>query len=482
MGQKASSAAAATPDLQSCLTTAVGGDANVAFPSDLLYQITDVKPYNLDISVTPTAVTYPDSAEQVAGIVACAAQYDHKVQARSGGHSYGNYCLGGANSSAIVVDMKNFQHFSMDNSTWTATIGAGTLLQDVTDRLHAAGGRTIAHGTSPQIGIGGHATIGGLGPQSRTLGTTADQVVGATVVLANSSIVRCSATSHADLFFAVRGAGASYGIVTDLDFRTAPEPGSMVLYEYNITVGGDSPRDAFKAWNALVTRDDLSWRFTSVLTLFDGGMVVSGTFFGGRPEFDALNLRGVLPADIAAVNVSVTSEFVGAVGTWAEEAALQVGGGIPAAFYSKSLSFSRETALTDEAVDALFEYLDGADTGGALAWFAIFNLVGGQINEVPLADAAYSLRDSLYQLQSYAISLTPPVSRETKAFLDGINAVIEKHVPGVRGAYPGYVDPALLDAQEQYWGANLPRLERIKAEVDPKDLFHNPQSVRPATV
>lgn len=93
MGQQASSAAAATPDLKSCLTTAVGGDANVAFPSDLLYQITDVKPYNLDIPVTPAAVTYPDSAEQVAGIVACAAQYDHKVQARSGGHSYGNYCM-----------------------------------------------------------------------------------------------------------------------------------------------------------------------------------------------------------------------------------------------------------------------------------------------------------------------------------------------------------------------------------------------------
>lgn len=93
MGNQASSAAAATPDLKSCLTTAVGGDGNVAFSDDLLYQVTDVKPYNLDIPVTPTAITYPNSSDQVAGIVACAAQYDHKVQARSGGHSYGNYCM-----------------------------------------------------------------------------------------------------------------------------------------------------------------------------------------------------------------------------------------------------------------------------------------------------------------------------------------------------------------------------------------------------
>ncbi|KAF4543435.1 Oxygen oxidoreductase covalent FAD-binding site [Lasiodiplodia theobromae] len=480
MGQQASSAAAATPDLKSCLTTAVGGDANVAFPSDLLYQITDVKPYNLDIPVTPAAVTYPDSAEQVAGIIACAAQYDHKVQARSGGHSYGNYCLGGKGSSAIVIDMKKFQQFSMDEDTWVATIGAGTLLEDVTDRLHNAGGRTIAHGTSPQIGIGGHATIGGLGPQSRELGTAADQVIGCEVVLANASIIYASPTSYPDVFFAMRGAGASFGVVTQLDFRTAPEPGEMVLYEYNITLGDAATlATAFKAWNNLVSEPELSWKFTSVLTVFEGGMSISGTFFGGRPEFDRLNLEGVLPG-VADLKVSVTNSFVGAVGEWANDLLLKIGGGIPAAFYSKSLSFSPTTTLTDEAIDAMFEYFDKADKGGALAWFVIFNLVGGQINAIPMDDAAYSLRDSLYQLQSYAISLLPPVSQKTKDFLNGVNELIEGYVPGVRGAYPGYVDPDLPDGQEQYWGANLPRLERIKAEVDPTDLFHNPQSVRPA--
>ncbi|OJD38903.1 glucooligosaccharide oxidase [Diplodia corticola] len=490
MGQNSSS-----PGLQSCLTTAVGGAANVAFPSDLLYQISDVKPYNLDISVTPAAVTYPDSAEQVAAIITCAAQYNHKVQARSGGHSYGNYCLGGANSSAIVIDMKKFQHFSMDESTWTATIGAGTLLGDVTTRLHAAGNRTIAHGTSPQIGIGGHATIGGLGPQSRTLGTTADQILSAQVVLANASIIRASPTSYPDIFFAIRGAGASFGVVTELSFRTAPEPSDeMVTYTYNVTTsagagGADAATlaAAFKAWNALVSRPDLSWKFTSVLTVAAGGnMVVSGTYFGGRAEFDALDVRGALPGGAGVLlDVGVTGDFVGVVGEWAGEAALALGGGVPAAFYSKSLSFGAKagTLMTDEAVDAVFEYLRVADKGdGTLAWFVIFNLVGGFVNEVPLADAAYALRDSLYQLQSYAISVAPPVSPGTRAFLDGLNDVIEERVPGVRGAYPGYVDPRLPDGQEQYWGENLPRLERIKAEVDPTDLFHNPQSVRPAAV
>lgn len=55
--------------------------------------------------------------------------------------------------------MSNMQHFSMDNSTWQATVGAGTLLGQISERLHNAGGRAIAHGVCPGIGIGGHATV-----------------------------------------------------------------------------------------------------------------------------------------------------------------------------------------------------------------------------------------------------------------------------------------------------------------------------------
>ena len=79
--------------MHECLINAVGGnDDLVAIPSDPFYEISDVRVHNLDIPVAPAAVTYPETADHVAGIVACAAEANVKVQPRSGGHSYANYC------------------------------------------------------------------------------------------------------------------------------------------------------------------------------------------------------------------------------------------------------------------------------------------------------------------------------------------------------------------------------------------------------
>jgi FAD/FMN-containing dehydrogenase len=79
-------------EVSNCLSSAVGGNMKLlAFKETPLYQLNHVKPYNLDIKITPTAVTYPQTAEHVAAIVKCAADNDLKVQPRGGGHSYANY-------------------------------------------------------------------------------------------------------------------------------------------------------------------------------------------------------------------------------------------------------------------------------------------------------------------------------------------------------------------------------------------------------
>ncbi|KAK8247643.1 hypothetical protein HDK77DRAFT_507835 [Phyllosticta capitalensis] len=445
-------------DLENCLNDAVGGDkARAQFPDEFLYELKDVRPLNLDIPVTPAAITYPETSEEVAAIVRCAVRYNRKVQGRSGGHSYGNYCLGGAGSTAVVVDLKNFQQFEIDKTSWIATMGAGTLLEDSENRLHENGNRVISQGVAPQVGLGGHASIGGLGPLGRQLGSSADQVVEVEVVLANSSVIRASKDENKDVFFAVLSAGASFGIITEYKFQTSPEPGAMIRYTYNVTTGdAKSLATAFKAWNKLVSDPDLSWKFASTLTILEHTISISGS----------------------KLDIMIMDDAVGKIGQALEDVGLHLSG-LQTSFYAKSLTFTPSTLMNDQAIDALFEYLENSKKN-ALLWFVIFDLAGGYINTVPLDERAYPHRSVLYFMQSYAITLGR-VSQTTRDFLNGINQLIIENVPGVGGAYAGYVDPFLQNAQQEYWGPNLPRLEQIKADIDKDDVFHNPQSVRPAT-
>ena len=79
-------------EIRNGLEAALQGADIAEFPDKLLYQFADAKPYNLDYPIVPAAVTYPTTPEQIAAIVKYAASANLKVQARSGGHSYGNYC------------------------------------------------------------------------------------------------------------------------------------------------------------------------------------------------------------------------------------------------------------------------------------------------------------------------------------------------------------------------------------------------------
>lgn len=111
-----------------------------------------------------------------------------------------NYGLGGSDG-AIEMDLVNLQTFSMNTTTWHATVGPGTLLGDLTTELSNAGGRAIAHGVCPGVGLGGHATIGGLGPMSRMWGSCLDHVIEVEVVTADGSILRANNETNSDIYW-----------------------------------------------------------------------------------------------------------------------------------------------------------------------------------------------------------------------------------------------------------------------------------------
>ncbi|KAL3494849.1 hypothetical protein BJX62DRAFT_233820 [Aspergillus germanicus] len=473
--------------IQDCLLAAVNGDGSqVAFDNQPGYQAANVHPYNINWPVTPVAVTYPQTAEQVASIVQCAAQGGYKVQARSGGHSYGNYCYGGSNG-AIVADLSSLTHFTLDPTTNHATVGPGLLLRDVDQVLHETGNRAIAHGLCPTVGFGGHATVGGIGPATRIWGLTTDHVVGAEVVLANGSIVHTSETQEPDLFFAIRGAAASFGIVTSFEVRTEPAPDAVMTYAYTYAAGDVSSRaELFKQWQEVMTDPELTRKFSCSCTILPSGVQLSGTFFGSEEEFAESGILQRIPAAGAASNgtsTTVVTDWLGTLANWANEEALEaIGGNVRLAFHEHSVPITASSNIPDSGVDALFEYLDthGKDASKH-TWFIRLDHQGGAAQDVAADATAFAHRDVLLWMEMYVVNTArQPVSEEGYEFLDGLRQILRDSVPGLGDkTYPGHVDPLLENAQEAYWGANLPRLERIKGQVDPEDVFHNPQGVRP---
>ena len=447
-----------------------------AFPSKMSYQEEDVKRYNFDVKTVPACVTYPKTAEQVSAIVKVAIDNGVHVQARSGGQSYANFCIP---DGGIVVDLKHFKQFSIDQTTWRATVGAGTLLTELTKLLYNSGKRAMAHGVCPQVGIGGHATVGGLGPSSRLWGSTLDHVEEVEVVTADGRILRASAKQNSDLFWALKGAGAGFGIVTTFVVRTEQAPESVVQYSFSFTLGSwDTLAGVFKEWQAFVSRKDLTWSFASTATITPAGLFIAGTYFGTRDQYDSIMEQASFPGN-ASKSTVVLKDWLGAVATWWENIGLHMAGGIPAHSFSKTLTLNGAQQIPDDAIDLLFKHLEAADKGTPL-WFVAIDLVGGQVNSVGGDATSYAHRDALFLLQSHAICGEPfaDVSETTKAFLGGVNDVLAAAAPAA-GAYPGCVDLALPLPQRAYWRHNLPRLEEIKGRWDPRDVFSNPQSVRP---
>lgn len=194
---------------------------------------TNATAYNLRVPATPALIVYAETFKHVQVAIDCALAVGLKVSARSGGHSYTSLGLGGENGH-LVVDLTRMNTISVDKKTQVATIGAGARLGDVARELFDNGGRAISHGSCPAVGLSGHILHGGYGWASHSYGLTLDWMVGADVVLANGTHVHCSETENADLFWALRGAGSNFGIVTSFELATFAAPAVSTPFIVNL--------------------------------------------------------------------------------------------------------------------------------------------------------------------------------------------------------------------------------------------------------
>lgn len=147
-----------TPFVAALEKAGISGEVVTAANHPIEYALGTI-PWNARCSFSPAAIVKVASAEDVSKAVQLAAKHGIPVQARSGGHSFGAYSLGGR-SGALVIHLGKLNEVKYDEHTQRATIGGGALLGRVSSVLdkHRL---TFPHGTCAQVGIGGHATIGG---------------------------------------------------------------------------------------------------------------------------------------------------------------------------------------------------------------------------------------------------------------------------------------------------------------------------------
>lgn len=171
------------------------------------------------------------------------------------------------------------------------SFGTGNLLSTLTKELEA-NERTAAYSSIGSIGTGGHFAIGGLGPLSRLHGLAADQIVEAEVVLADGSIVTASESVNEDIFFAIRGAAWSFGIVTSITIRTQPIVPS-IPYSYVVPGNSSTLASVLSAWQSLVTQKQLPREFSSTAYIYEGFAVLIGTYFGSQEDFSQVGLDSI---------------------------------------------------------------------------------------------------------------------------------------------------------------------------------------------
>ena len=421
------------------------------------------KVWNGMVDKRPALIARCAGTADVVAAVRFAREHDALASVRGGGHNYAGkaVCDGG-----LMIDLSLMKGLHVDPNQRTARAEAGLRLGEF-DRETQKFGLATTLGVNTDTGIAGLTLGGGYGWLAGKYGLACDNVISAEVVTASGRAIRVNAEEYPELFWAIRGAGANFGIVTVFEYQLHPVHtvvGGMVIHPF----GRDVVRffDEFSS----TAPDELS----------TAGVVLTGA--DGKPAFATVVCYCGAPEKAERVLQPLRSFTTPLADLIAARPYVEMQGLLDAAwppgrlYYSKAHNVPR---LSEAAIDTIVEYTERLPT--AVSNIALQQL-HGVAARVPENETAFPHRYEHYNLLVHPATDDPAASQKMIAWAQECWEALRPHAaPGV---YVNALDESAEDGQQRLrdaYGSNYERLAQLKAEYDPTNFFRLNQNITPAT-
>jgi len=412
-------------------------------------------------SGSPVLVLRPGSVRDVRAGVRFAAGSGLLLSVRGGGHGFAGF---GTNDGGVVIDLSELALVEViDKDRHIVRIGGGATWGQVAAVL-APHGLAISSGDTKSVGVGGLTLTGGIGWKVRKYGLALDSVVAAEVVTADGEVVRASAAENPELFWAIRGGGGNFGIVTTFEF--AAHPTTDVCYGKIAFPASEAPT-VLQGWaEYLRTAPEELTSIASFANPFAGGpaapVEIQVVFDGDDPDLAA---RAIDP--IRRLGTAIDDDV--ALKPYAETL---VEGLTP----PPGIRLVTRSGFVDkESVPAVLRIL--TEVGAAeRAPFIAVRSVGGAVSRVPDDATAYAHR----RAELMVVTTTAGPAAVVEAARPGLEAIWGRLAPHVNGAYANFLASATAeDVAAVYPTETYRRLAVVKRRYDPGNLFALNHNIRP---
>jgi FAD/FMN-containing dehydrogenase len=411
----------------------------------------------------PALIVRCQTAQDVVAALALARRVGLEVSIRGGGHNVAGRAV---TDGGVMIDLAEMKTIAIDPVRSTATAGGGVIWGELNDAA-AEHGLAVTGGAVSTTGIAGLTLGGGLGWMMAKYGLASDNLLAAELVTANGDVLQVDATSHPDLFWALRGGGGNFGVATSFTYRLHPlktvvggliahpiEAAPELLRFYRDAVAECS--DDLTVFAALVHAPDGSGAKLSALVVFHTGD--SGE---AERELEPFKAWGSpLAVDVGPMAYPVMNTLLDA--------------GFPDGALNYWLSsFTR--GLPDALIDLAVERFAAAPSPMSAMVFEHFH---GAVTRVGATETAVPHRDEGWNLFIPSVWTDPADTEANIGWTREAFAAMRPHFG--TGRWLNYLgDDQAEDAVRAAYGSNYERLREVKRQYDPDNVFHLNHNIAP---